>query len=204
MVTASPLDRRWRNLVLAMLVITIMAVGGVLALGTVLIFGVGKEVVPYIVQVDQAGNVTAVKPAEPLQNLSDTVIAAQLTRWLKAIRTVDGNAAAQHALVAEAYAMLDHGSPAYSDFNERMRKNNPFFRAGEETVSIDVSSVLPLGGTKWRLEWREETRGSNTTVKSLLHYQAIVTITFAKPRDEANIRANPVGLYVSAFEWGQL
>jgi type IV secretion system protein TrbF len=204
MVTASPLERRWRNLVLLLLIITILAVGGVLALGAVLIFGVKKEVVPYVVQVDQTGAVTAVKPAERLQIPDNTVIAAQLARWLKAIRTVDGNAAAQRSLVTEAYAMLDRTGAAYNDFNEQMRKNHPFSRAGEETISVDVSLVLPLAGPKWRMEWREETRGRDTALKSTLQYQAIVTINFAPPRDEATIRANPIGLYVSAFEWGQL
>jgi type IV secretion system protein TrbF len=200
----SPIERRWRNFAVLFLITTILATGGLVTLGTLLLFGVRKEIVPYVVQVDKTGAVTAIEPAERLTIPDNAIIAAQLTRWIRAVRTVYGDAAAQRALIGEAYAMLDRNSDAYAELNEHMRQSNPFLRAADENVSVDVQSVLPMEGPKWRIEWREETRGRDAALKSNLRYQAVVAIGFAQPRDEPTIRANPIGLYVGSFHWGRL
>jgi type IV secretion system protein TrbF len=165
--------------------------------------GLQSQVVPYVVQIDKLGAVAAVGPAERLERPDRKVITAQLDRWITAARTVFVDAAAQRTYINEAYAMIDRNGDAYAVLNEHMRANNPFQRAAEETVAVEVQSVLPLAGNTWRLEWRESTRDRGAQLKSTFQYQATVTIGFSQPRDEATIRANPIGLYINAFHWAR-
>jgi type IV secretion system protein VirB5 len=84
-----------------------------------------------------------------------------------------------------------------------MRASDPFERAKGETVSVTVQSVLPLAGSTWRVEWREDVRPRDGSAPVSTQYQASVTIGFSPPRDEATLRANPLGLYVNAFSWAR-
>jgi type IV secretion system protein TrbF len=70
-------------------------------------------------------------------------------------------------------------------------------------VSVQVASVLPLSGTTWRIEWREDKRSRDGTLESQQNWQASVTISINPPADDATILVNPTGLYVEAFDWTQ-
>ena len=136
------------------------------------------------------------RPDQPL-------IVAQLARWVNAVRIVYVDAAAQRALINEGYAMINRNGDAYGALNDYMRGHDPFERAKTEMVAVDVQSVLPITGDSWRIEWREDTRGRDGAQVASTPYQATVTISFSPPRDEATIRANPLGLYISAFHWAR-
>jgi type IV secretory pathway TrbF-like protein len=187
----------WRRV--ALLALTTAA----LAIAALIWMGAQKEIVPYVVQVDKLGGVAAVERADRMSRPEEPLITAALARWIAAVRTVYADAAAQKSLVTEAYAMINRLGEAYGVLNEHMRAQDPFSRARTETVAVDVRSVLPIAGDSWRIEWREETRSRDGSRLASTDYQATVTLSFSPPRDEATIRANPLGLYVSALHWAQ-
>jgi type IV secretion system protein TrbF len=161
------------------------------------------QVVPYVVKVDRVGGIVSVERADRMGRPDAALITAQLARWVSAVRTVYVDAAAQRALITEGYAMINRLGDAYGALNDHMRAHDPFERARAETVTVDVQSVLPIAGDSWRIEWKEDSRGRDGALLSSLQYQASVTLSFSPPRDEATIRVNPLGLYISAFSWAR-
>ena len=189
--------RTWRRIAVLALITSALSITAVIQLAS------QSQVVPYVVKVDRVGAIAAVDRADRMDQPDRPLTTAQLARWISAVRTVYVDAAAQRAIINEGYAMINRRGDAYGVLNEHMRAHDPFERARAETVSVDVQSVLPIAGDSWRVEWREDTRGRDGSQISSLQHQATVTISFSPPRDEATLRINPLGLYISAFNWAR-
>jgi type IV secretion system protein TrbF len=189
--------RSWRRIASLSLLTTVLSIAALIWMG------IQSQIVPYVVKVDRVGSIVSVERADQMNRPDAPLITAQLARWIAAVRTVYVDAAAQCALITEGYAMINRLGDAYGALNDHMRAHDPFERAKAETVTVDVQSVLPIAGDSWRIEWREDTRSRDGGLLSSAQYQATVTLSFSPPRDEATIRANPLGLYVSAFSWAR-
>jgi type IV secretion system protein TrbF len=189
--------RSWRRIAFLALLIAALAIALLIWTGT------QSQVVPYVVRIDRVGSIVSVERADRMQRPDAALITAQLARWISAVRTVYVDAAAQRALITEGYAMINRLGDAYGALNDHMRAHDPFARAKAETVAVDVQSVLPIAGDSWRIEWKEDSRGRDGALLASVQYQASVTLSFSPPRDEATIRANPLGLYISAFSWAR-
>jgi type IV secretion system protein TrbF len=187
----------WQLIAIASLCIAGLAVGGLVYTAS------QNRFVPYVVAVDRLGDALAVGRADVASVPDQRVIRAQLARWIVSIRSVFIDAAAERALLTEAYAMVNRRSAAYTHLNEYFRANDPFERARTETVSVEVQSVLPITGDTWRIEWREIRRARDGALAGTQDWQANVTITTAPPADESMILLNPMGIYLNGFSWSQ-
>lgn len=187
--------RQWRRVAFLTIFLSALSLGGLILVAN------QAQVVPYVVKVDRLGTAVAVERADRADKAEKPVIVAQLARWITAVRSVWVDAGAQRGLVKDAYAMINAHAPAYASLNDYMRERDPFVRAKDETVSVDVLSVLPISGDSWRIEWREESRARNGERNTVREYQATVNLSFNPPRDEATIRVNPMGIYINTLEW---
>jgi type IV secretion system protein TrbF len=189
--------RNWRMVALLSLIVASVALTSLVLLAR------QSRVVPYVVKVDRLGEAVAVERADAAAQPDEAIIKAQLARWLTAVRSVYVDAAAQRTLITEAYAMINRLGSAYGALNDYMRAHDPFERAKTETIAVQVESVLPIAGTSWRVEWREEARGRDGGRVSSTQYQASVSMSFNPPTDEATLRLNPTGLYINSFHWAK-
>src|SRR6266436_10191119 len=93
------------------------ALAGLLALVTIadLRLAASSRVVPYIVQVDRLGQVVTVGPADDLQRPDQRLVASELARFIRAIRTVLPAAAAagQAEILRRAYAFVAPEAAAF-------------------------------------------------------------------------------------------
>ena len=189
--------RTWRLAALLSMLVSLGAVGGVVYIGS------QSKIVPYIVEVNQLGDALAAQRADVASTPDTRLIRAQLARWIVDVRTVYLDAAAQHALVNEAYGMTDRQSPADGALNEYFRAHNPFIRAQDQSVTVHVSSVLPISENTWRIEWSEETFKRDGSASGTANWRATVSVSINPPTDSNTILINPTGLYVQQFGWGQ-
>jgi Type IV secretory pathway, TrbF components len=185
----------WRMAALAALGVAALAVGG-------LIYDRSRGyVVPYIVEVDKLGDALAIARADVAAPVAAQIIRAQLARWIVEVRSVYMDVAAQRRLIEDAYAMLDRHGAAFQTANEWFEANDPFKRAANELVGVQVESVLPISANTWRIEWREETRSRDGTLLSRQPWQAVATVNVIPPTTDAAMLVNPTGLFVEAFSW---
>lgn len=189
----------WRRTAFTSLGIAGVAVAGLVALA------LQSRVVPYVVEVDRLGRVIAVGRADQAAGADAKVIRAELADWILNARSVYVDAAALRAANNRAYSRVAENSPAYHMLNNYFRENNPFERAREETVTVDVQSVLPLGGDTWRVEWSETVRARNgmATTDKPVQWQAAITVKIAPPMDEQAILKNPFGVLIPELSWTQ-
>ena len=112
--------RTWRVTAILALGVATLAVGGLIALAN------QNRVVPYVVKVDKLGAAVAVERADTAARPDAAIIKAQLARWVTAMRSVYVDAAAQRALVREAYGMINRLGASYGALNDYMRAHDPF------------------------------------------------------------------------------
>lgn len=190
-------ERAWRTAFFMSAAVSVMAVAGVVYIGS------QSRLVPYIVEVNQLGDALAAQRADVASTPDTRLIRAQLARWITDTRTVYLDASAEQAIITEAYGMVDRQSPAYGDLNNYFRANEPFHRAETQTVNVHITSVLPISQSTWRIEWDEETNARDGSTKQTSHWQATVTIALHPPTDSQTVLVNPTGLYVQNFSWAQ-
>ena len=78
---------------------------------------------------------------------------------------------------------------------------DPFVRAKEKTVSIELSSILELSSNTYQVEWSEIERNRTGEVLNRHEYQAALTIKQADELSGTALLKNPLGLYVTHISW---
>ena len=78
---------------------------------------------------------------------------------------------------------------------------DPFVRAKEKTVSIELSSILELSSNTYQVEWSEIERNRTGEVLNRHEYQAALTIKQADELSGTALLENPLGLYVTHISW---
>lgn len=189
--------RSWRLIALLSMSAALLAIGGVVYIGS------QSRIVPYVVEVNQLGDALAARRADIAETPDTRLIRAQLARWISDVRTVWLDAAAQRFIINEAYAMIDRQSQAYDAINIYFRANDPFHRAQDETVNVHVSSVLPISKTTWRIEWSEESSQRDGALMQSVNWQGTITVAVSPPTDSNTILVNPTGLFIENFSWGK-
>ena len=188
----------WRLATLGALATAFVAVGGAVWDHT------KNHPVPYVVRVDRLGDALAVSRADVALPLDPRIIRAQLARWVTDLRTVLVDVAGQRTLVTELYAMLDKHGSATPALNDWYSANSPFLRAADETVGVQVLSVLPKSATTWQVQWREDHRNRDGTRRLSQDWEALITFSVNPANDDASILLNPTGLFVEAITWQKI
>ncbi|WGO96439.1 conjugal transfer protein TrbF (plasmid) [Pseudomonas viciae] len=187
----------WKLTAIASMFVSIVAVCGVVYIGA------QSKIVPYIVQVDKLGNAVMSGRAEVAGPVDPRVVRSTLARWVSNVRSVYVDAGAQRTILKEAYATINRRGPSYNALNDYFRKNEPFERAKNESVTVTVQPPQPLSENTWRVEWQEERRGRDgallDTEPKLM--QAVVTIVIEPPTDDEKALVNPLGIYINSFNW---
>ncbi len=196
--------RLWQTMALLCLLIAFAAVGGAMHIAS------QSKFIPYVVEVDKLGQPLAIAPAQVAAPADVRVVHASLAAFIANARLVTPDIALQRKAVFAVYAMLKENNPATAKMTEWLNgneANNPFHRASKETVETEIVSVLPQSSDTWQVEWREKVfdRKGVPTQKPY-PMRALVTIDIVPPTSEtseAEIRQNPLGIYVRDFSWSK-
>ncbi|WP_168409155.1 VirB8/TrbF family protein [Erwinia amylovora] len=187
---------QWRLTAIMALVIALIAVGGVVYIGS------QSRLVPYLVQVDKLGRTVVVGRAESSNSRDPRLVRSYLANWIVDFRSVYTDASAQRRAVNHVYAGIDRKSAAYAQITDWYKANDPFKRAESEIVSVtSVSLPMEIGNNTWRVEWTEETRGLDGRLK--LRKDMFATLSFRQvtPNDEKTIIENAPGIYMNQTSW---
>ena len=159
------------------------------------------KVVPYVVEVDNKGGVVGGGPVGASVFKSENVIKANIGRFIKNFRGVSVDGYLQKQMIDDTYKFLPAGSPASVKISQYFRSgNNPFERAKDSTVAINIVAIVSLTEESYRAEWVEITYGRDGNEKTRDRWQAIVTFELIPP-EGAQIITNPLGVYVKDIEW---
>jgi type IV secretion system protein VirB5 len=190
-----------------------LAVAGVLAVGLVML-ATTSRITPYVVEVDRLGRAQAFGPAERLRATDQRLLTAQLAGFVRDIRTVVADPAAEADLVRRSYAFVDQDAAAFLNAYFAAPANDPRLLGRDLTRLVEITSVLPVPSatnglpgqrTTWKVSWTEtsipRTAGD---LASSAAWEGYFTARVVPPTTTERLTVNPLGLYVSTINWTQL
>lgn len=159
------------------------------------------KLVPYIVEVDKLGNSASAGFPEQIDYADPRVVRATLGSFVTSFRSVSPDAVVQKQYIDRTYALLRTSDPSTDKVNAWFRANSPFEKAKNATIAIEVNNIVALSNQSYQLDWTELERDRKGKETGVRRFRGIATVTLSTPQDERVIRLNPIGLYLSDFEW---
>jgi type IV secretion system protein TrbF len=159
-----------------------------------------SRVVPYVVEVDRLGQAQAVAPAIQNYRPTDPQIAWHLGQFIGDVRSVSLDPVLMRESWLRAYDFVTaRGSTFLSDY---ARTADPFAKVGEQTVSVQVTSVVRASDRSFQVKWIE-TEFERGSPAGTSRWTAILTIIAKQPSNAESLRKNPLGLFVDAIDWSK-
>ena len=186
--------KNWRVMAFGCLSLALLMAGG-------LVWRSAQSIVtPYVVEVDSAGQVRAVGEAATPYKPSDAQIAHHLARFITDVRSlsIDPIVVRQNWLEAYEYT-TDRGA---ATLNDHARANDPFSRIGQESIAVQINSVVRASDSSFQVRWTER-RYVNGEAAGLERWTAVLAIVLQAPRTEERLRRNPLGIYVNGLSWSR-
>jgi type IV secretory pathway TrbF-like protein len=186
--------RNWRAMAFCGFALAALAVGGLIYQGAT------REVATYVVPIDKyarpgrielAGRAYIPSPAETGYFLADWVTRTR-SKSIDPIVIRDNWTTAYHFVVG----------PAIGQLNDYAKTHDPFANAGSQAVSIEVVAVLARSPATYQVQWRETTYDQGATT-STAAWTGLFTTKLQPPKTEAEVRTNPLGIYISTFQWSR-
>jgi type IV secretion system protein TrbF len=178
-----------------------MAIALVLSSALSLYLARKPHVVPYVIELDKAGEIIGVaQPLAASQSVSEAVIRFELARFITDARSVLADGAAEKAALHRVYEMA-RGETA-TVLPSWYRSHPPFELASKETIQAEVDSVLRAPSGAYEVRWTEITRNLNGDVLSTVHWRALLAAELATP-DPDYMLTNPIGLFVTQIDWSE-
>lgn len=160
------------------------------------------RVVPYVVEVDRSGRAVAFGPAELLKKTDQRVVVRELTLFIRNVRSVSTDLAAQLRMIEDAYVYVDRTAAGFLNDFFADPNHDPRRLSQQLTRDVEVTGVLPIPNSdSWKLQWIETERSQSGGVTHSTPWEAYLTVRFAPPDNTELIQANPLGLYISGINW---
>ena len=186
--------KNWRLMAFGCLSLSLLMAGG-------LVWRSAQSIVtPYVIEVDQAGQVRAVGAAATPYVPADTQIAFHLARFITDVRSlsIDPIVVRQNWLEAYDYT-TDKGAAVLNDY---ARTDDPFSRIGQQSVAVEVHSVVRASDSSFQVRWTER-RYAHGEVAGVERWTAVLSVALQSPRTEERLRRNPLGIYVNGLSWSR-
>lgn len=176
-----------------------LLMSGALAAGLIWLAERGT-ITPWVVEVNKLGEARAVAPATTQYRPTDPEIAWYLAQFVKWVRAIPADPIVQRNDWLQAYKFVDQrGQLALNDYAQH---NDPFAKVGKEQVSVDIASVVRASDQSFRIEWVEH-HYVDGALAGDERWSAIFTLEIQTPTDRDTLNANPLGIYVHAFNWSK-
>jgi len=191
--------KNWRLTALLILVLAAFpAIGGL-----VYVSAMPKQV--HIIEVATDGSANYRGPGGRSYNgykPNDASIRYHMGRFIKDTRSIssDQSVLKQHWL--DAYKLIT--PKAKNLLDSYVKENDPFVRAATERIGVAITSMLPLSGDSWQVDWTESKWDGRGMPLGDTRWRGIFKLVIQQPETEAQLAINPIGLYVDEFHWTRI
>ncbi|CAG37881.1 type IV secretion system protein [Desulfotalea psychrophila] len=158
------------------------------------------KLIPYLLEVDKAGNMYARGVAHTYTKLPRSVIEGSIISFITEWRTVSADLGLQKKYVQQTN--YRSAGSATGILGEWYSENNPYKLAETNLVDIKIQGVpLVISKNSWQIEWIETTRNHNGVTQYTTIYQANVQIQLKAPTTEREVLKNATGVFVTSLSW---
>ena len=181
-----------------------LLIAGISSAGSLMLYK-RAHIVPYVVAIDSLGKIVAQGPVQetPIQNAA--VVKAAINDFVINMRQVVADRNAESHSIDRVYSMLASGSQAERYLNTYFHEHSPFDRSANQTVSVEVGTILPVSANTYEVTWLEKayTHQGEPIPDESHHWKGSFTFTVNPPKDEQISRYNPLGVFISDVSWSQ-
>ncbi len=174
-----------------------------LSMGGMIYQSAKNSIVPVVITVDyNTGYTNVLGKAEDINYIPKAQeIRYFLTKLIVAVRAVPLDSVIIKKNWVDAYQFTRPA--AASLLNEWARSpSGALSKIGQETVAVEVISVVPIAGSQsYQARWREQVFTSEGALKETYTMAGIFTIEIQSPRTEKAALVNPLGIFVTTFQW---
>jgi type IV secretion system protein TrbF len=188
---------------------------GCVGLGTLAgIFGVclllqsmQATVTPYVVEVDQLGTVKTVGPAQVPYVPSEAVVRRHVREFVLATRSVSTDVIVVRRLAEWAFAVCTArgGQLLSAALSDRAINKD----LGKKAVAVEIQRMVfqsdaQANPTTLDVTWQETTYSESGQVVTQETWSGLYTVIQRAPTTEAEVQANPLGLWIDHFSASKL
>ncbi len=158
---------------------------------------------PYVLEVDQAGNVSFSGFIEKGDVSDGKYIPSQVMAFIENWRTVTPDNTMQKRNIQRLYCMIPKKAPAYLKMNTYFKTagNDPWDKNENLSVATKMRSISKLSGKTWQVEWYETERLHDGSIVGPPLQQKATMIIEQRAVDTDCIEGNPLGVYVMDLDW---
>ena len=186
--------RNWRMMAFCGLAVAALAVGGLIYQSAT------KQVATYVVPIDQYARPGRIELAGRIYVPTTAEMGYFLADWVTKTRSKSIDPIVIRDNWTAAYHFV--AGPALGQLNDYAKAHDPFAGAGSQAVSVEVVSVLARSPATYQVEWRETTYDQGATT-STATWTGLFTTKIQPPKTEAEVRTNPLGVYITTFQWSR-
>lgn len=184
----------WKLATFASLGVAALAIGGLIYQANT------KTIATYVVPIDHYARPGRIELAGRSYTPSAAEMGYFLADWVNRTRSksidpivIRDNWTAAYRFVAGA---------AIGQLNDYAKVHDPFANAGQQAVSVEVVSVLARSPSTYQVQWRE-TAYDQGVAAATTTWTGLFTTKIQAPKNEAELRANPLGVYITTFQWSR-
>jgi type IV secretion system protein VirB5 len=184
---------------------------GLLGVVTVAYIGLATSVrvQPFVVEVDELGQVRGFHEVENVYSAREAVTDATLRHFVRNLRTVYADPAAQRDLIVSAYAFADASVQEWLNGYFSDPEHDPRLVMRRLARRVEVKSVLRVPAEEaglgemesWKVTWVEVETPTGTDTQRRAAWEGYFTV---EQVPEAVRPENPLGLYVTAVNWSRV
>ena len=165
-----------------------------------------RKLVPVIVTLNPQTGIPNVigKVGEVAYEPKDEEIKYFLGQFIQRVRSVPADPVLIKKNWLEAYKFLRRAASITLNAMTNDDEDSPLKKIGEQTVTVQPISVIRVANSKsFQARWTEVVYGKNGGVKEQRTMAGVFTIEVSPPEDEASVLINPLGIYISTFQWAK-
>lgn len=185
----------WKILAFICLGIAFLALSGNIYLST------RSTLVPYVIEVDEAGNAKAINPAyEKNYEPKEEFLIYSLKEFVRNFRWISLDPVVQNSLYSKAMNLLTE--PMQEKLKEISLEENLSNLIQEKyTRDVQINSAIKVAGTKntYQIKWREILYSSSGDILLNKTLVGIFTISIEQPKTLQELDRNPLEVYIVDF-----
>ena len=185
----------WKILAFICIGIAFLALSGNIYLST------RSTLVPYVIEVDEAGNAKAINPAyQKNYEPKEEFLIYSLKEFVRNFRWISLDPVVQNSLYSKAMNLLTE--PMQEKLKEISLEENLSNLIQEKyTRDVQINSAIKVAGTKntYQIKWREILYSSSGDILLNKTLVGIFTISIEQPKTLQELDRNPLGVYIVDF-----
>jgi type IV secretion system protein VirB5 len=156
------------------------------------------QIQAYYVPVNEAGRPGRVMLASDHYTPTQGEVVYFLSDWVRTIfaKPTDGVLAGQD--FKRDFSRLR--GKAVNTMSEWAQKNDPMQDIGRIAKTVTVNSVLQRTEQTYQVNWTETTY-TDGAQSGVVHNSGLFTVEVTPPANQADLLANPLGLYITSITW---